>query len=63
MAKAGDRVELISCDDPWTKLKPGSVGTVIIVDDTGTVHVSWDSGSSLGLIPGEDQWRIMQGTE
>ena len=27
-----------------------------MVDDVGTVHVRWDNGSTLGLVPGEDRW-------
>ena len=30
-------------------------------DDMGTIHVSWDCGSSLGLIPGEDAWKKIKG--
>lgn len=52
---AGARVELISMDDPYNKtLKPGCKGTVLHVDDVGTIHVSWDCGSSLGVVFGED---------
>ena len=56
----GTRVELIHMDDPYNrKLVPGCQGTVRWVDDMGTIHVSWDCGSSLGLIPGEDAWKIV----
>ena len=54
---AGTRVELIQMNDPYTKLKPGDRGTVSYVDDIGTVHVSWDCGSSLGLVWGEDLYK------
>lgn len=53
----GTRVELISTTDPYTRLAPGTQGTVSSVDDIGTIHVNWDSGSSLGMIPGEDEIR------
>ena len=46
----GTRVELVSMEDPWSTLKPGEKGTVIAVDDIGTIHVSWDCGSSLGIV-------------
>jgi len=52
----GTRVKLISMSDPWSDLQPGDTGTVRAVDDIGTVHVSWDSGSSLGLVYGEDSF-------
>ena len=51
---AGTRVELVSMNDPYTKLEPGEQGTVLCVDDMGTIHVNWDCGSSLGVVHGED---------
>ena len=55
----GQRVRLVSTSDPYTRLKYGEEGTVTLVDDMGTVHVKWDSGSSLGLIEGEDRWEVV----
>ena len=52
---AGCRVELVRLDDPYSKLIPGERGTVIDVDDTGTVFVHWDCGSSLGIVYGVDE--------
>ncbi len=59
MEKVGDRIELLQCDDPYTTLKPGATGTVDFIDDTGTVFVKWDCGSSLGLVPGVDRFKII----
>jgi hypothetical protein len=56
----GKRIELLSTSDPYTKLKPGDRGTVQFIDDIGTVHVAWDNGSTLGLVPGEDQFRLLK---
>ncbi len=55
----GKRIELISITDPYTNLRPGDRGTVDFVDDMGTIHVAWDNGSTLGLVPGEDQYRFV----
>lgn len=55
----GDRVRLVRCTDPWTDLGPGALGTVTFIDDLGAVHVRWDCGSSLGLVPGEDAWEVL----
>ena len=55
---AGCRVELTHMDDPYnTRLHEGCLGTVIAVDDIGTIHVNWDCGSSLGVVYGEDSCR------
>lgn len=48
------RVELVRMDDPYSTLSPGERGTVELVDDTGTVFVKWDCGSSLGIVYGVD---------
>ena len=57
---AGARVELISMDDPYnTRLTPGAKGIVISVDDMGTIHVRWDCGSSLGVVYGVDQCKLL----
>ena len=50
------RVRLIHTSDKYTELKAGDEGTVSLVDDMGTVHVDWDKGSNLGLLPGVDTW-------
>ena len=56
----GTRVELTRMSDPYrTNLVPGCKGTVRFVDDTGTIHVSWDIGSSLGVVYGEDSCKII----
>ncbi|UXW85096.1 DUF4314 domain-containing protein [Microbacterium azadirachtae] len=55
----GAQIALVSTMDPYTRLEPNSTGEVLFVDDAGTVHVAWDDGSTLGLIPGVDRWRRM----
>ena len=50
----GCRVKLICMNDPYRDLEAGMLGTVMHVDDIGTIHVSWDCGSSLGVVLGED---------
>lgn len=54
---SGTRVELVQMNDTYSKLKPGDKGTVDFVDDTGTIFCSWDSGSTLGVVYGEDAVR------
>lgn len=51
---AGTRVELIRMDD--LQAPPvGTKGTVTGVDDTASLLVSWDNGSHLNVIYGEDE--------
>ena len=56
---AGRRVRLVRTTDVWTKLRLGDEGTVAFIDDIGTLHVDWDSGECLGLVPGEDRWTVL----
>ena len=52
----GARVELLRMDDPQAP-PIGTCGTVIGVDDTGSVMVRWDNGSGLHVVYGEDECR------
>lgn len=56
----GTRVRLLVMNDRYTDLEPGDEGTVSRVDDAGTIHVNWDSGSKLGLVPGEDYFEVIE---
>ena len=49
----GCRVALDHMDDAQAP-PPGTTGTVIHVDDMGTIHVAWDTGSSIGVVFGAD---------
>lgn len=50
----GCRVELVRMDD--MQAPPiGTKGTVVGVDDIGSILVNWDNGSSLNVVYGEDE--------
>lgn len=56
----GTKIKLIKMvNDPFP-VKPGTIGMVESVDDAGTIHMHWQSGSSLGLIPGIDEFEILE---
>ena len=50
---AGSRVKLIAMDDPQAPAV-GTEGTVIGVDDIGSIMVAWDNGSTLSVALGVD---------
>ena len=50
----GCRVELVKMDDPYREMPPGLRGVVTGIDDSGSIHVDWQNGSSLAVIFGED---------
>ena len=52
------RVELVSMDD--VQAPPvGTKGTILGVDDTGSIMVAWDNGSSLNVIFQVDRIRLI----
>lgn len=55
----GTRIRLKHMEDSQA-VPDGTWGTVKLVDDTGTIHMHWENGSGLGLIPKEDQFEIME---
>ncbi len=58
----GSRVELLSMDDPQAP-PIGTRGTVLGVDDIGSIMVSWDNGSSLSVAYCEDQCKVVMDNE
>ena len=56
----GMRVRLLKMDDAQAPAV-GTEGTVIGVDDIGSVMVAWDNGSSLSVLLGIDYVEIIKG--
>lgn len=50
---SGTRVELVRMDD-FQAPPAGTLGTVLGVDDTGSLLMKWDNGSGLNVVYGED---------
>ena len=57
---AGSRVELFRLVVPQAP-RVGSKGTVMGVDDVGSILVAWDNGSGLNVAFGEDICRKVKG--
>ena len=55
---AGTRVQLLSMDDVQAP-PTGTKGTVWGVDDTGSIMVQWDNGSSLNVVYGIDSCKVI----
>ena len=52
----GTKLELLAMEDRQAP-PVGTVGTVDGVDDAGQILMTWQTGSSLSLIPGVDKFR------
>ena len=55
----GTRIRLNSMEDPYAPIAPGTEGVVDFVDDIGTIHMKWDNGRSLGIVPSEDSFSVL----
>ena len=56
---SGTRIVLNSMGNDPRPIESGTRGTVAVVDDIGTVHCNFDNGRKLGLIEGEDEFRLL----
>lgn len=63
MYQPGTRIMLDSMGNDPCPIEPGSCGTVIGVDDMGSIMMKWDNGRGLSLIPDEDSFHIIQQEE
>ena len=54
----GTKLQLISMRNEKYPILPGTVGEVTHIDDIGNIHVRWQNGSSLAIIPEVDSLRV-----
>ena len=57
---AGTKIELIKMYDYINPVPPKTKGIIRSVDDMGTIQVTWENGSSLGLVVGIDKFKILE---
>ncbi len=55
----GTKIQLISMRDEKHPILPGTIGEVTHIDDLGSIHMKWQNGSSLALIPEVDSFKVM----
>jgi len=60
---AGTKLQLISMRDEKYPILPGTIGEVTHIDDLGSIHMKWQNGSSLAIIPEVDSFRVAPGAE
>ena len=58
----GTRIRLVEMRDSQA-VEAGMTGTVETVDDAGSVHMKWDNGRGLALIPEGDSFEVLSRPE
>ena len=59
----GTRIMLLGMGNDPNPVESSTRGTVRVVDDIGTLHCDFDNGRSLGVVPGEDSFRMLTDEE
>lgn len=54
----GTKLQMITMRNEKYPIPPGTVGEVTHIDDIGNIHVRWQNGSSLAIIPEVDSFRV-----
>ena len=44
-------------------MPPGLQGTVAFIDDAGQIHMHWENGRSLAIVPGVDSFHRVDGQQ
>ena len=60
---AGTRVVLLGMEDSYAPVPKGTRGTVDFVDDFGQIHMKWDNGRTLAIVPQVDSFRKLNEVE
>lgn len=55
----GTKLQLISMRNEKYPILPGTIGEVTHIDDLGSIHMKWQNGSSLALIPEVDSFKVV----
>jgi len=55
----GARIRCLAMMDDPIPIENGSLGTVECVDDIGQIHVRWDNGRLLALVPNIDEFEAV----
>lgn len=53
----GTRIELLDTSETMNPVPIGTRGAIVHIDDQCHLHMKWDNGRTLAVIPGEDSFR------
>jgi hypothetical protein len=56
----GTVIELTAdMDDAYAPIPKGTQGEIASIDDVGSLHMNWSNGRSLGVVVGEDSFKVI----
>ena len=55
----GTKLQMITMRNEGYPVPPGTIGEVAHIDDIGNIHVRWQNGSYLALIPEVDSFKVV----
>ena len=55
----GTKLQMITMRNEKYPILPGTIGEVTHIDDLGSIHMKWQNGSSLALIPEVDSFKVV----
>jgi hypothetical protein len=58
-SKNGKRIKMLETMDDPTPVCKGEMGTIRYIDDIGNIHVNWDNGGTLSVLPEVDKYEIL----
>ncbi|MDD3253783.1 MAG: DUF4314 domain-containing protein [Lachnospiraceae bacterium] len=60
----GTVIELTAdMEDVYAPIPKGTQGEISSIDDVGTLHMKWSNGRSLGVVAGEDSFKVISKPE
>ena len=59
--KPGDRIVIDRMDCDIMPIEPGTAGTIVMIDDIGTLHCRFDNGRHLGVCREVDRFHRIGG--
>jgi len=56
----GSKIKLLEDMEDTQGLKSGQIGILEFIDDEGSLHMRWDNGSGLAIIPETDKFEVIE---
>lgn len=55
----GTTIEAIRISDPYKRVKPGTKGEIMTINDKGLIYVKWETGTRGFVLYGEDKYKVV----